>query len=395
MADIILNNVASKATADAHYANTSNPHSVTKSQVGLSNADNTSDANKPVSTAQQTALDLKQSISTLASNVLAIVLTGFVAGANTAIAATDTLAQALAKIQGQINARPNEDATSIAAINHGAAPKTTLVDADEITGQDSASSFSLIRTPWTNAKAFLKTYFDTLYGTADGWTPISATLTYSSAADPNYVISSNADLTNVLSVDMKIRFTNNATTFYGYIQSIGAWNGTAQLITVFGGTTYDVANSAITVPYYSTSSEPFGFPGTPTIWEGLTLDTTLRSQVPVAGTWYNEGGVNIVLPIGIWDVWFQVLVAQTSQVPDVWITLSTANNTESDNQFTVRSYIGNANYNIVGFQTQKTLTLAAPTTYYINSRTGSASVAALTNNNDVRTLMIRARRAKL
>ena len=32
---------------------------MTKSQVGLSNVENTSDANKPVSTAQQTALDLK------------------------------------------------------------------------------------------------------------------------------------------------------------------------------------------------------------------------------------------------------------------------------------------------------------------------------------------------
>lgn len=36
-----------------------NPHSVTKLQVGLGNVDNTSDANKPVSLAQQTALDLK------------------------------------------------------------------------------------------------------------------------------------------------------------------------------------------------------------------------------------------------------------------------------------------------------------------------------------------------
>ncbi len=42
-----------------HKNDTSNPHAVTKSQVELSNADNTSDANKPVSTAQQTALDLK------------------------------------------------------------------------------------------------------------------------------------------------------------------------------------------------------------------------------------------------------------------------------------------------------------------------------------------------
>ena len=42
-----------------HLTNTSNPHNVTKSQVGLGNVDNTSDVNKPISTATQTALDLK------------------------------------------------------------------------------------------------------------------------------------------------------------------------------------------------------------------------------------------------------------------------------------------------------------------------------------------------
>lgn len=46
-----------------------------------------------------------QTIAGLFASVMGLVLTGFSAGANTAIAATDTLAQALAKIQGQINAR--------------------------------------------------------------------------------------------------------------------------------------------------------------------------------------------------------------------------------------------------------------------------------------------------
>ena len=49
-------NVASNTS---HAINTANPHSVTKTQVGLSNVDNTTDLNKPVSTATQTALDLK------------------------------------------------------------------------------------------------------------------------------------------------------------------------------------------------------------------------------------------------------------------------------------------------------------------------------------------------
>ena len=39
-----------------HIANKSNPHAVTKTQVGLDNVNNTSDANKPVSTAQATAI---------------------------------------------------------------------------------------------------------------------------------------------------------------------------------------------------------------------------------------------------------------------------------------------------------------------------------------------------
>lgn len=39
-----------------HVVSTSNPHEVTKAQVGLGNVDNTSDLNKPVSTATQTAI---------------------------------------------------------------------------------------------------------------------------------------------------------------------------------------------------------------------------------------------------------------------------------------------------------------------------------------------------
>jgi methylphosphotriester-DNA--protein-cysteine methyltransferase len=39
-----------------HIANKSNPHTVTKTQVGLGNVNNTSDANKPVSTAQAAAI---------------------------------------------------------------------------------------------------------------------------------------------------------------------------------------------------------------------------------------------------------------------------------------------------------------------------------------------------
>ena len=59
VADTLYAAKSLETTVSSHISNTSNPHSVTKAQVGLGNVDNTSDANKPVSTAQQTALNLK------------------------------------------------------------------------------------------------------------------------------------------------------------------------------------------------------------------------------------------------------------------------------------------------------------------------------------------------
>lgn len=47
-----------------HMVDVENPHVVTQTQVGLSAADNTSDADKPISTATQVALDLKADVTT-------------------------------------------------------------------------------------------------------------------------------------------------------------------------------------------------------------------------------------------------------------------------------------------------------------------------------------------
>lgn len=50
---------AVQSNLETHINNKSNPHEVTKAQVGLSEVDNTSDANKPISNATQTALNGK------------------------------------------------------------------------------------------------------------------------------------------------------------------------------------------------------------------------------------------------------------------------------------------------------------------------------------------------
>lgn len=54
--ETIATNKANSSDLTSHIDNKSNPHSVTASQVGLGNVNNTSDADKPVSTAQATAI---------------------------------------------------------------------------------------------------------------------------------------------------------------------------------------------------------------------------------------------------------------------------------------------------------------------------------------------------
>ena len=56
--DIVALGIPAQDTVYTHPEGT-NPHGTTKADVGLDNVDNTSDVDKPVSTAQQTALDAK------------------------------------------------------------------------------------------------------------------------------------------------------------------------------------------------------------------------------------------------------------------------------------------------------------------------------------------------
>lgn len=57
--DSAVSGKADASALTAHTGNKNNPHSVTKAQVGLGNVDNTSDLNKPISTAVEAALEGK------------------------------------------------------------------------------------------------------------------------------------------------------------------------------------------------------------------------------------------------------------------------------------------------------------------------------------------------
>ncbi len=67
-------NAISAGTTSQYYRGDKSWQTLDKSAVGLSNVDNTSDVDKPVSTAQQTALDLKEDKTNITNNYKRILL---------------------------------------------------------------------------------------------------------------------------------------------------------------------------------------------------------------------------------------------------------------------------------------------------------------------------------
>lgn len=67
------------------------------------------------------------------------------------------------------------DGGNVGAAIHGATGKTTPVDADELALIDSAASNVLKKLTWSNLKATLKTYFDSIYQAAGAYITASST----------------------------------------------------------------------------------------------------------------------------------------------------------------------------------------------------------------------------
>jgi len=221
-----------------------------------------------------------------------------------------------------------------------------------------------------------------------GWTSIPATLTYSSADAPTFVMSTSTDTTGYLSVGMKIKLTQT-TVKYFIITAI-----TSTTITIYGGTEYTLTSAAITAPFYSVHKSPYGFPTSPDKWTTSATLTTLTTQAnPVGLTWYNLGGMFIFIPIGNWEVSYSVL-GQTGLAGDASsnktfrTTLSTTNDGATHPQFTV-SYGVVGNYCRAQCMKTNNLTLTAKTLFYLNTLADVTS-SGIYNLNGDSTLVIKA-----
>jgi hypothetical protein len=207
-----------------------------------------------------------------------------------------------------------------------------------------------------------------------GWTPARETWTYASADDPTFTFTiAGVDLTTKYYPGMRIKLTQT-TVKYFIITKVAFSTDTT--ITVYGGTDYDLANAAITSPYYSTAKAPAGFPLDTSKWSGEATDNLLRTQDnPTANTWYNVNSNTISVPIGLWRLEYMANVfgrnGGTAVYSSAFCTLSAANNSESDADLTSYAYIQGASGSNVwagGMSVYRTkiVALASKTPYYLN-----------------------------
>lgn len=228
----------------------------------------------------------------------------------------------------------------------------------------------------------------------DGWMPANETWTYASADDPTFTITVPSGAASKYSEGMRIKLTQT-TDKYFIITKVAD-----TVLTVYGGTDYDLVDAAITSPYYSTQKAPLGFPLDPTKWTIETKNTGNCSQSsPTAGTWYNLGSINIAIPIGVWRVYYQAIaMPQKANTPDLemYVTLSTANNSQSDFDFTslfsiYEAATGGANFRTFSLvNREKFLNLASKTTYYLNAKTNISGMITIAFRGDQAPTIIRA-----
>lgn len=121
----------------------------------------------------------------------------------------------------------------------------------------------------------------------------------------------------------------------GLITAVGAYSGSATLVTIYFGTDYLLTNDTITSPRYSRLDFPARFPANPNKWSVVVKSYVRASKTtPAANTWYgtsllSSAGPSITIPAGHWNIPYKALIGfsdTTVTAFNCYVTISTANN---------------------------------------------------------------------
>ena len=226
----------------------------------------------------------------------------------------------------------------------------------------------------------------------DGWQLANETWTYASADDPTFTITVPSGAASKYSVGMRIKLTQT-TVKYFIITAVAD-----TVLTVYGGTDYNLVDADITLPFYSTTRTPQGFPLDPSKWTIETKSTSQTSQAsPTSNTYYNLGSLTIDIPIGIWSVSYQ-LTAQINESTsvthvDAYVALSTADNSASDGDLTTMFAVYGSSSAIRLYQSiykSKVLDLSTKDTYYLIMLASNITVSKIAFRGELSSTIIRA-----
>lgn len=123
-------------------------------------------------------------------------------------------------------------------------------------------------------------------GNDDGWRVLPDCVYQSSTS----VLFAPGVISGVLSKGMKIKFTNASTVKYFVVTNIATDGGSNNIVFLDGMNGATVANSAITLPYYSTQESPYLFPQK----EVLLFNGSVATSVTISEVYTNFKELRII-----------------------------------------------------------------------------------------------------
>lgn len=271
---------------------------LTKSDVGLSNVDNTSDVNKPVSTATQTALNAKEptitagsisqyfrgdkTLGTFATDVRAVVLTGLSTATATAVAATDSILIGIGKLQAQVNAKLDATANAVSA--------TKLVTARNINGVAFDGTANITIADSTKEPTIAAGTIGQYYRGDKSWQNLATVATTGSKADVGLSnVDNTSDVNKPVSTAQSTADTNTLNSAKSYADSLvvglfdfrGNYDASTNLFPTTGGS--GVGGAVLKGDIWRVSVA--GTLGGVAVRVGDSIFATIDTPAQVAGNW--------------------------------------------------------------------------------------------------------------
>jgi len=189
----------------------------------------------------------------------------------------------------------------------------------------------------------------------------------------------------------------SATLDYGIIQSVTFSTNTTVVVQVPEGCTIPTSGGVSAVSY-STQKAPYGFPAQRGKWVIESITKALGTQSsPTVNVWYNINSEQLNVPIGSWRLYYlgDAQANSASSSVTYQMTLSTANNSESNSKLTGTLNMATHTNSETGFYREDYIDTSSATPYYLNTRQTAGTSVTLYNTGTGSALCIEAENAYL